>query len=438
MIKIISIVILLAIVASGSCSQKEDSKPDPTKVNNATLIIATEGRIYNYNLDDKKIAWQYQNKLDTAGNRNYYVVDGQNIFMPFESGKFINFDVTTGEIIWQHQIFGKENESMAMSSDENQQAEMISAVMPLYMAMPLVDGENVLMASTGQPMQTEGYLYCFNRNTGAQKWLSHLQTPYNHYSPVKYCGNYFYNSAIFLEMLNAENGIATSYGMFDGEPEIAGETHNEPLNEPSQFEWPIFNQMQTDGESLFIGDERGSFYCLQLNKRTASVPGGDITDPNNTFIRNPKTFKWKFCDSTFTFQKNHSSSLNNDVLYTEMKTGMADTSCLFAIDTDKGAVKWEKVVIGDILNWTFNNGKICGYTDSFIFWIDESGENYRQIKVVSRPLSNIEWMDTTKLIYVSQKGIEVLDTITNTAMLISAMPMRINDYNNVQIKYISK
>ncbi|MCV5003864.1 PQQ-like beta-propeller repeat protein, partial [Escherichia coli] len=88
-----------------------------TKVEHATLLLATNGSVYNFNLDDYKTTWHYTSPLDSTGNRNFFALDGQNIFMPFESGKLINFDVNTGKIIWKQQIYGNEDQPLGMSAD---------------------------------------------------------------------------------------------------------------------------------------------------------------------------------------------------------------------------------------------------------------------------------------------------------------------------------
>ena len=431
------LLLLLAILPFlMSCNNTSTPKTKQTSVKNTTLLIASDGSIFSYNLDENKTNWEYNSPIDTAGNRNFFAIDGQNIFMPFESGKFINFDVETGKVIWKKQIYGNEDQALAMASGKDAENEYLQERMPLFMTKPLVDGENIVIASTGQPTQTSAWIYSFNRANGIEKWHGNLPTPYNLFAPVKYRNFYFINSAIFLEKISTEDGTSYSYGMFDGAPQVAGQPYQE--YEENQFERPIYNQMQTDGENLYIGDEKGKFYCFYLD-RTASLRDGDITDPNNTFIKNPKIFKWTFSDENFDFQSNNITFLENETLYVEMKNGIATQTCIFALNTKDGKPKWKKVVNGDVLNWCLSNNKIVGYTENTIFYMEANGEDFTEMKIQSKPLSNVEWKDETHLVYITQKGIEVFDTTTKTAKIIFSKPF--NDkgnHNYVQIKYIAK
>ena len=418
-----------------SC-ENNTANSQPSNVDHSTLIVSNAGNIYNYNLDEKKIVWEYSGKFDKDGNRNYFAIDGQQIFLPFESGKFISFDVNTGKILWQQEIFGQENGIMEMSSDEDDQAEMLNELKPLFMTTPLVDGNNVLINSAGRPNQSMGYLYNFNKATGERLWLGELPTVYNYYAPVNYVDNYFVNSAVYLEMFTPKTGTNTSYGMFEGIAEVAGEEQQEeqPTN---QFENPLYCQMQSDGKSLFIGDEDGKYYSFKLNEN-GGVPGGDITDPKNTFIKNATIFSWVFSDEEFSFQKNGITFLNDDAFYVEMKTGAADKSCIYALHRDNGKLLWKKVIEGDIKNWALQGNKITGFTDDIIFWLDAKGQHYNEVKIDRRALSNIEWKGDTQLIYVTKKGIEIFDTKSKTAKLIFNKAVSDDEHNNVQIKFIGK
>ncbi|WP_106914982.1 outer membrane protein assembly factor BamB family protein [Chryseobacterium aurantiacum] len=428
--------LILLISASIFLSCNKNSKTESSKVNHATLVVATEGQVFNFNLDENKIVWQYKSDIDSAGNRNLFAVDGQNIFMPFESGKLINFDINTGKIIWQQQIYGNGDQPLDMSNDENEEAKRLSSRMPLFMASPLVDGQNILMASTGQPSEiNRAWLYNFNRANGTKNWLSELPTIYNYFAPVKYRNSYFVNSAVFLKKLSPQNGVNTSYGMFDGDVEIVGQ----PLqhNEVNQFDRPIYNPMYTDGNTLFIGSEAGTIYALKLDK-DGNLPDGDISDPNNTFIKNPKVFKWIYKNEKLVAKRSHILFFEDGTLYTEMRISSNNESNLLAINAEDGNLEWGQILPPDVLNWTISNGKIIGNNMNTLFYIDTNGKNFTKVKIKDKPLSGIESIDATHFIYVTQKGIEIFDTQTQTAKLVIAKKFNDNEHNNLQIKYISK
>ena len=141
----------------------------------------------------------------------------------------------------------------------------------------------------------------------------------------------------------------------------------------------------------------------------------------------------------FDFQKSAITFLENGVLYTEMKNGIATQSCLYALDTDDGKVIWKKIINDEILNWSLSRNKIIGYTKSSIFYMDDSGKNYTEIKIENKPVSNIELMDDTHFVYVSEKGIEIVDMGTKKSKIVFPKSFIGKDEaSNVQIKYISK
>jgi outer membrane protein assembly factor BamB len=398
------LIIFIIMQALISCN---NNRTNNTNVDKSTLIISSNGSLTNFNLDENKINWQYNSAIDSTGNRNYFAIDSQNIFLPFESGKIINFDVNTGKIIWKQQIYGNEDQVMDMSSEENAESDLLKSLMPLFMTKPLIDNENIVITSTGQPSLTTGYIYNFKRANGEKKWHEELPTQYNFYAPVKFRDSYFVNSAVFLLKSNNEDGGLQSYGMFDANIEIAGKPiQNYDVN---QFQFPIYNQMQSDDNNVYVGDEQGGIFCLNLDKN-ANATNDDISDHNNTFIKNPKIFKWIFKDEKFNFQENGITFLEDDLLYTVAKNGSATQSCIFALDTENGKPKWKKIINGSVLNWSVQNDKIIGNTKNSIFYSDKNNENFNEIKIESEPLSNIEIMDENHLIYLTPKGIEILDT----------------------------
>lgn len=405
------------------------AKDIPTKVTHNTLLIATEGSIYNYNTETNKIAWDYSSELDSEGNRNSFVVNEQNIFMPFESGKLVNFNINSGgEIIWKQQVYGRESNGIEITL--NNEVVNVDNITPLFMSQPLVDNKNVVIASHGYPRTTTPLLYNFNKATGKIIWKERLPTHFNLFAPpVKYKSYppydyYFVNSAVYLEKYGAETGSRYTYGMFEDEENY------------KHFENPIYAQMQTDGKNIYIGDENGKFYCLPLNEDGSTINNLDLSDPENTFIKNPSVFKWTFTDENFTFQSSGNSFLENNILYTVVKNGSATKSAVFAINTNDGTLKWKKIIEGSILNWTLINNEIIGSTSKTIFYLNE--EDYQEFNITRKPLSNIELLDENCFIYITESGIEVFDVNKQKASIIYDKKFNNNSHNTAQLKYISK
>ena len=337
--------------------------------------------------------------------------------MPFESGSLKKIDVNTGEIIWQKQIYGRDNEGMDFT-DEFAKLEKLT---PLFMSKPLVDAKNVVIASHGQPKTTQPFLYSFDKGTGEVVWKERLPTHFNLFAPVKFKGTnfnyYFVNSAIYLEKYGANTGSTYSYGMY----------LSDKYNAKNRFKNTIYNQMQTDGKSLFIGDERGRFYSLPLDKN-ANVLNQDINDPNNIFSINTSVFKWVYSDEEFGYVNNGITFLKNNVLFASVEDGLVEQSALSAINTGNGELKWKKVFTGKILHWSLIDDEIFGYTEDKVFRIDASGEDFVEWDLQNKPLSNMEKMNSSNIIYLTQNGIEKFDLQKSIATLVLE-----RDFNDVSV-----
>ena len=409
-----------------SC-QNNQQQVQPTQVEHNTLLIASGGSVFSYNLDENKVNWTYTSKQDTPENRNYFALNGQHLLMPFESGKLVNLDVKTGEIRWQQQIYGIEDDIIFSTTEESLEKNPMS---PLFMSQPLIDNDNVVIASTSS--DERAWLYNFDLNQGEKKWSEELVTKYNFFAPVKCRDYYFVNSAVFLKKYDIKMGVSTSYGMFDGAYEY-------PDAEPNQFENPIYVPIQSDGENLYIGDEKGNYYCLPLNKNGNVKTQYSISEPNNTFIKNPAVFKWIYSDKDFPYSQWY-SFLDNNTLYVVVKDGNDKQSALVAIDTKNGKPKWKQGIdTNELINVTLQAEKLTGINKKQIFWIDTNGKNFTQVQVANQPISNLEWLDSTHLIYISVKGIEVLDTQTKTSKIIFEKNFENVGYHNyTQIKFLKK
>jgi uncharacterized secreted protein with C-terminal beta-propeller domain len=65
----ILITAVLMILVSCNSSEKDSLK---VVVPNETLIVSSKGKLFNFNLETKKLVWQYVSKEDTLGNRNRF------------------------------------------------------------------------------------------------------------------------------------------------------------------------------------------------------------------------------------------------------------------------------------------------------------------------------------------------------------------------------
>src|SRR5690606_36479839 len=133
------------------------------------------------------------------------------------------------------------------------------------------------------------------------------------------------------------------------------------------------------------------FYCLPLDNKGNVMGYSDLGDTWGTFIENPELFKWTFSDESFIFQKGGTSALRKHTLFFDLKTGSADRSCLFALSTQNGSVRWKQEMEGDLQSWTLSGKKLVGYTEQTMFILDDQGKGYTTIDCPEgfHPISNI-------------------------------------------------
>jgi len=404
----------------------KEAKTEPTEVDHTTLIVATEGSLYNFDLDAYELNWRYTSDLDSDGNRTSFVIHEQSIFMPFESGKLFSFEVNTGEIIWKKYVNGRDNFGVSIDLDGPPD---VFGLTPLFMSKPLIDRDRIVIASHGQPHSTKPYLYSFDTETGATHWQKLLPTHFNYFAPAKYRSHkfdyYFTNSAIHLDQYGSNSGSRYSFGLPDSD---AGN---------SLFTEPLYNQMQTDRNSLYLGDESGKLYSLPLDKE-ARVVEEDKFPASNTDTESTYPFKWVFSDENFTSQRNQITFLQDGVLYTDIQNDSTRQSKIVAINAQNGSVKWEQIVEGRIDSWALLGNKVVGSTENTIFYVDTAGQDFTEVRVENKPLSNIDRFDDDTYLFVSERGIEQFTV--NSAQTEVVYPMLFNDnhHNNVQIELISK
>lgn len=422
---------ILCVLGITSCTRQSD---ESASADQETLIIATSGKVINLNLEQKKIQWQYQSKYNQHGNRNWFSLSGDLLYQPFESGEFIAFNINDGKIAWQEHILGAGggNQDAVATDDGQLDTGFVNSLKPLFMTQALVTENNVYISSTNQPESSNvPSLYNFDKKTGKTNWIAQLPTVYNLFKPVALNNFIFVNSAVYLDMFSTSEGTSTSYGTFDGTDEF-------PNAQPSQFTDPIYAQMQSDGKNLYVGDEKGRFYALHFDD-TNSLPVAEITDPNNTFAKNPKLFEWKFEDSSISSIQDGYTALHQDLLIFAVNQKDKPTPALVAIDKGNGKLKW-KTELNSIENWRQVGDKITVAAGFEIYILDTDGKLIETIDAGSQfaPISNIEIDKNGDLLYATEQGIVRYDAKAKTFDLVLEQAFKKDDHNNFQVKYLRK
>ncbi|MCZ4243254.1 PQQ-binding-like beta-propeller repeat protein [Pedobacter punctiformis] len=428
----LALVILVSILLLTNCSNNSSEK---IAADHETLIVSTYGRVMNINLEQNKIQWQYQSKYNLDGNRNLFSLSDDLLVQPFESGELIAFNINTGKILWQEHILGGGDgaEEAIATQDGTLDTTFVNSLKPLFMTQPLIAENNVYITSTNQPeSQNHPALYNFNKKTGEKNWVENLPTVFNLFRPVLLNDYIFVNSAVFLNMYSKNEGTNTSYGIFDGADEL-------PNAEPSQFTNPIYAQMLSDGKYLFVGDEKGRFYALHFDKNN-NLPVSDITDPNNTFAKNPKLFEWKFENPNISsIQEDGNTYLYDDYILACVNQTDKVQPAIIAIDKNSGKLKWKTELKG-IEKWRLVGNKITATNGELIFLLNTDGDVTTTLKTEKKyaPISNIEIDKNDDLIYATEQGIVKYELKTKKFVVLIKQAFVNGHHNYFQIKYLRK
>ena len=388
-------------------------KIDKINVPNQTLIVCSNGKLINFNLETYSVSWEYASKQDKEGNRNYFTFDEKSIYMPFESGTLISVDVITGKINW----VSRAPDQMDSQIDEEGEVYIDRNCVPYYMTTPLVFEDKIYITSFGQPLWYQPRFFVINKQDGSLYSSDFVPTNFNLYQPVVCQNHIFVNSAVFLEMYS-KIGTRTSYG----------------IHEDAAFETPLYTQMQSDGKTLYFGEEAGRFYALPLGSNAVLMGENDIMNPDNNFLQRKDLFKWTYQSSEYPRLPGTSRSntaLTDNSFIVGVKKENVDHYALIGINIKNGKEQWIFEANDEIVNWNVCGNEIIGYTGNYIFVLNLKGEIIEKYSIDENlsPLSNI--VNTkSDLVFSTTKGIAFINRSDKTTSLKISYDFA-NNYHNV-------
>ncbi len=439
MIKMIKFKAIIALILIGGCFfswwlLRPNLHEENVRADHETLIISSYGKILNFNLENNKIQWQYQSKFNLSGNRNYFSLSDNILLQPFESGELIAFNLNTGKILWQEHIFGEgKGMGFAVATPDGIDPDYVNSLKPLFMTQPLMTKENVYITSTNQPMSTNiPALYSFGKNTGTINFVQDLPTVFNFFKPVEFNGFIFVNSAVFLNLYDKKSGDQKNYGTYI----LSTDDEN---TKPNQFSNPIYAQMLSDGQSLFVGDENGKFYALKFDGNN-NISGAVTSDPDNTFIKNSKLFKWKFSDDAIgSIHADGRAHLYKNYLLTAVNLSDKTEQSIIAINKKNGKLIWKADLQG-IDKWALIDDKVIASNRGGIYILDMDGKITGNIKIPSEfaVISNIEVDRNGNFYFATEKGIAKLEMKTQKINIILQQNFIKDEHDYFQIKYLKR
>lgn len=413
--------LLLSIGALFSLFGCQTKQAEPTvKVPQQTLILSTNGKVINFDLDNKKVVWEYNSPNDVEGNRNAFDFDETTLYMPFESGKFVALDILTGKEKWVFEA--GQIGMMDVAVDASGGFETEAGSEPYFMGQPLQYQDKVYTVTTGGGSYP--YLVILNKADGSEFTTEGIETKFNMYQPVLCQENVFVNSAIYLNKYSLR-GTPTSYGMYD----------------ENTFDSPLYAQMRSDGETLYFGEEDGKFYAIPFNKE-GNVKGDndDIMDPKNNFKDNLSIYSWRYQSKEYprlATNGDNSTALHKKTYVVNVRKADSDAQALIGLNVKDGSEQWKYSLGEEIINWHQSGERLIGYTTQKIFVLDFKGKELETYAISEgfKPLTNIEETKDGQLVFLTTQGIATIDKTAKQAKLLIAYEVKDTYHNRAYVKY---
>lgn len=415
---------LLIVLIFSSCNNT--TKKINVAVPNETLIVSSKGKLINFNLETKKVNWEYASKEDINQglNRNLFSYDSENIYLPFESGRFISVQINSGKLNWIHapHDLSTFNEISYATINENCETILNESIneSSIFMSQPLIYNDFVYIASCKRDYQNRSKFYIINKKDGKINFVDENSTFYNFFKPVESNTNIYITSAVYLDK-HYKEGTLASNGLY----------------EDAAFENPLYIQIQSNENRLFFGDEMGVIYALATNE-IGLAKGGDITDPTNNFIDRTDLFEWKYKSTKYRYLANYNTELTKDFYIVNLRSENDSKDAIIALNIDNGNEAWIFEHNEAIENWQLTKDKITAFSKNKILMIDLNGKLIFELETSDSnltPISNIEINKNNNLIYLSLNGIVEVDLQTKKMELIIPYVSKPNEIEKNQIKY---
>lgn len=303
------------------------------------LIYDYDGTIFSYDFETEDINWTTKaTDAHTEMCANKVTIQDGVVYIPFINGEIIAIDNLSGEAFWKSRI-GNITDQIVLKD----QTPIIS---------------NGKLYITAQNQDQTSNLYALNIKDGSLSWTYKLDAP-NNDIPVLYFDNkIFTQSALTTYSFDANTGKV--------------------LNQKS-FEEPMTGKPVTDGENVFVANDKDILFALSPNK--LDVLWQFKLDENQKNIKERIFYK----DENVYFGAQGSK-----------------VSSVYAVNSKTGTQLWKTDFKDDSVEYiTEHNDELWGYTrKGKLFKLDlANGEIISQIKLTTIPVSNIEFPEDDNLFY---------------------------------------
>lgn len=303
------------------------------------LIFDSDGSLFSYDFESETIVWTVKatdSYTEMCANK-VLLADGV-VYVPFINGEIFAIDNQTGAIFWKSRL-GNVTDQIVLKDQT-----------------PLL--QNGKLYITAQNQNQTSNLYALDIKDGSLVWTYKLDTANNDIPALYFENKIFTQSGTNIYSFDANTGKV--------------------LNQKS-FEQPITGKPVTDGENIFVANEKNVLFALSPNKL-------DVL------------WEFKFDETQFNI-KERIFCKDNKVYFAAQGINV---SSLYAVDSKSGTQLWKTDFKDDNIEYiTRENENIWGYTKKGkLFELDiTNGEIAFETKLTTIPVSNIEFPNDDNLLY---------------------------------------
>ncbi|PIF34723.1 outer membrane protein assembly factor BamB [Flavobacterium sp. 9] len=307
------------------------------------LIYDYDGSLFAFDLESETIAWTVKatdNHTEMCANQ-ITLLDGV-VYVPFINGEIFAIDNQTGAVFWKTRL-GNITDQIILKDQ-----------------IPVIhDGK--LFITTQSPNNN---IYALDLKDGSLIWNYKLDSTNNDISVLYFDNKVFTQSGTQFYSFEANTG---------------------KLIYQKSFEEPIHGKPVTDGENVFIANEKDIVYALSPNKP-------DIL--------------WQFkIDENQSNIKDRIVCKDKKIYFAAQGTTV---SSLYALDSKTGTQLWKTDFKDDNIEYILEESdNIFGYTHKAkLFQIDiTNGEIAFEAKLTTKPISNLEFANDDSLFYYSDAAL---------------------------------
>lgn len=303
------------------------------------LIYDYDGSLFSFDLETETIGWTVKaSDSHTEMCANKVTLSEGVIYVPFINGEIFAIDNQSGEFFWKSRL-GNITDQIVLKDQT-----------------PVV--HNGKLYITAQNQNQTSNLYALDIKDGSLAWNYKFDAPSNDIPILFFDNKIFTQSGSNIYSFDANTGKV--------------------LNQKS-FEEVMGGKPVTDGENIFIANEKDMLYALNPNK--LDIAWQFKLDENQYNIK-----ERIFCK-------------DNKLYFAAQGT---DITSLYALDSKTGAKVWKTDFKNDNIEYiTRENDNLWGYTKKGkLFELDLSnGEIAFETKLTTIPVSNIEFPNDDNLLY---------------------------------------